>query len=184
MKIIGILQNGSGGSEWLAALLGEKLRTAGFEPLPDAVDGAELVVCIGGDGSFLHALRRFDFPDIPFAGFNTGHLGFFQELDEGDIDFFLTKYKSGGYVRQIYRTVEAVIEHDAGSLRVRGLNEIVVRGADARLCHLEIYIGDSFIENFSGDGVVVSTPAGSTAYNYALGGSIVDPRLSLLQLSP
>jgi len=184
MKKIGIIQYENGDSQRLAALLAERLRAAGYEPLPDRVDGAELVVCIGGDGSFLHTLRRFDFPDVPFAGFNTGHLGFFQELGEEDIDYFIKKYESGDYTSQAYRTVEAVIEHEGGSLPVRGLNEIVVRGSGARLCHLKITIGDSFIENFSGDGVVVSTPAGSTAYNYALGGSIVDPRLSLLQLSP
>ena len=184
MKKIGIIQNGSADSRKLAPLLAHKLRSAGFEPLLDSVAGTELVVCIGGDGSFLHTLRRYDFPDVPFAGFNTGHLGFFQELGEEDIDFFVEKYTCGDYTSQPYRTVEAVITHKGGSLFVRGLNEIVVRGDGARLCHLRIMIGDSFIENFSGDGVVVSTPAGSTAYNYALGGSIVDPRLSVLQLSP
>jgi NAD+ kinase len=67
---------------------------------------------------------------------------------------------------------------------VRALNEIVVRGGGSHLAHLNIYIGDSFIEQFCGDGVVISTPAGSTAYNYSLGGSIVDPRIELLQVTP
>jgi len=65
-----------------------------------------------------------------------------------------------------------------------GLNEIVIKGSGSYSIHLDISIGGSFIQRFSGDGVLVATPAGSTAYNYSLGGAIVDPRLNLLQLTP
>ena len=64
------------------------------------------------------------------------------------------------------------------------LNEITVKGMLTHPVHLNISINNSFIERFSGDGLCVSTPAGSTAYNYALGGSIVDPRLNVLQVTP
>jgi NAD+ kinase len=67
---------------------------------------------------------------------------------------------------------------------ITGLNEITVRCDYAHAAHLNIFIDDSFIEKFSGDGILVSTPAGSTAYNYALGGDIVDPRIEVLQLTP
>jgi NAD+ kinase len=65
-----------------------------------------------------------------------------------------------------------------------GLNEIVIRSGRSQAVHLDISIGKNFIERFSGDGLLVCTAAGSTAYNYALGGSIIDPRLSLLQITP
>ena len=61
---------------------------------------------------------------------------------------------------------------------------MLLRGEGSRSIHLNISIGESFIERFSGDGILVSTPAGSTAYNYSLGGSIIDPRLSILQITP
>ncbi|MDR3306026.1 MAG: NAD(+)/NADH kinase [Clostridiales Family XIII bacterium] len=184
MKKIGIIKNEQENSGRIAALLARKLEAAGYEALADQAQGAELVVCVGGDGSFLQALESFGFPDIPFVGINTGHLGFFQELGEDDIDSFIEQYRGGAYVRQTYRTVSGTIDYRGGRLERRGLNEFVVRGSGSRLAHFDIYIGENFIEKFSGDGVVVSTPAGSTAYNYALGGSIVDPRLSLLQLTP
>jgi NAD+ kinase len=183
-KKIAIAGNQHTASKNISALLRRKLEAAGYEVSVGDAAGAELIICIGGDGSFLHALHRFGFPETPFVGINTGHLGFFQELDETDIDVFLDKYARGDYTRQEYRTVEGIVEHAKGSMEVKGLNEIIVRGAGSRLCHLELYIGDRFIERFSGDGIVVSTPAGSTAYNYALRGSIVDPRLALLQVTP
>jgi len=185
MKKIAIIDNGEAESRRIAALLEEKLAKAGYSPIPAAdATAAELIVCVGGDGSFLNALKLLDFPNIPFVGVNTGHLGFFQELGEDDINLFIDNYGRGEFARQEYRTVEGSVEYEGGVLSLHGLNEIVVRGADARLCHLDIYIGKDFIENFSGDGVAVSTSAGSTAYNYALGGAVVDPRLNLLQVTP
>ena len=184
MRKISVIENGLPASAKIAGLLDTKLTDAGFEVITSCVDGAELIICIGGDGSFLSTLSKFNFPAIPFVGINTGHLGFFQELDEEDIDFFIESYLAGKYTRQKYHTVDGVIEFEGKTEQVRGLNEIVIRSNNFKLAHLDIYIGDNFIEKFSGDGVVISTPAGSTAYNYALGGSIVDPRLDLLQLTP
>jgi NAD+ kinase len=181
---VSIIENESPNSQRIAEILWKKLEAAGFEVCRTDVDGAALVICIGGDGSFLATLARFDFPEVPFVGINTGHLGFFQELDEEDIDLFIESYLKGAYVRQTYRTVSATIECEDRAIEVQGLNEVVIKNAHSRLAHLDIYIGENFIEKFSGDGVVVSTPAGSTAYNYSLGGSIVDPRLNVLQLTP
>ena len=184
MRKISIIDNGLEISKQIAEQLIEKFKELDFEILTSTVNDAELIVCIGGDGSFLSTLAKFNFPTIPFAGINTGHLGFFQELDEEDIDFFIERYLVGKYARQKYRTVEGVVKCNGKEENVRGLNEIVIKSNNYRLAHLDIYIGDNFIEKFSGDGIVVSTPAGSTAYNYALGGSLVDPRLNLLQLTP
>ncbi|MDR0875753.1 MAG: NAD(+)/NADH kinase [Clostridiales Family XIII bacterium] len=181
---ISLIDYGIGGAEEIKSALASRFAAEDFETLGDSVEGAELAVVIGGDGTLLRTLARFDFPDIPFVGINTGHLGFFQELDAADADAFVFNYMQGDFTEQKYRTVEAEIEHDGGITRIHGLNEIVVRGEGSSLCHLDIYIGDRLIEKFSGDGIVVSTPAGSTAYNYSLGGSIIDPSLDLLQLTP
>jgi len=183
-RIIGIVDFGRGDSERIASILMEKLSAVGFSPIRDNIDGAELIIVIGGDGSFLRTLRRFNFPDIPFVGVNTGHLGFFQELFAEDLDFFIDKYLKGEYEQQCNRTVSGYVEYGDQKQRLHALNEFVIKAPDSRLAHLDIYIGDHLVEKFHGDGVVISTPAGSTAYNYALGGSIVDPRLDLIQLTP
>ena len=183
-RIISIIDYGRGESGRICGLLEEKLRSADFSTVRDIVRDVELIIVIGGDGSFLRTLERFDFPSVPFVGVNTGHLGFFQELNEDDLDEFIERYLQGRFGQQVYRTVFGSVEYAGGRLTLHGLNELVIKSGDSRLAHFDIYIGDNFVEMFSGDGIVISTPAGSTAYNYALGGSIVDPRLELLQLTP
>jgi NAD+ kinase len=184
-RVINIVENGTGQSSRIKRGLTKRLEANGFTVADGFDRSAELIICVGGDGSLLRMLAEHDFPKQPVVGVNTGHLGFFQELDTKDIDDFIGSYLVGRYRAQIYRTAYAdVIGGSAGKTRVRALNEIVIRGGSAHLAHLNIYIGDSFIEQFCGDGIVISTPAGSTAYNYSLGGSIVDPRIELLQVTP
>jgi NAD+ kinase len=180
--MINITTNETQASNKAAKRFAAALESAGYAVGTDHFDPkAELTVCVGGDGSLLTMLAKHDFPEMPIIGLNTGHLGFFQELGAGDIDEFISKYKAGNYTIQKMRTVYAEIP---GTPQLTGLNEIVIRGASSHLAHLSIYIGDTFIERFCGDGIIVSSPAGSTAYNYSLGGSIVDPRLDLLQVTP
>lgn len=183
-RIINVFANENAVSREIKRLLKQKLEKSGFF-VPRELDmRAELIICVGGDGSLLHALNRYDFPEIPFIGINTGHLGFFQEIYPDQLDEFIFKYKKGDYSVQEFKTIGAYINSGTEKIRHRGLNEIVIRGDKSITAHLNISIGDSFVERFSGDGILVATPAGSTAYNYALGGSIVDPRLSLLQITP
>jgi NAD+ kinase len=193
-RVISITENGTKESARIRRRLGRRLEANGFTVSDDIGPATELIICVGGDGALLRMLAEHDFPKQPIVGVNTGHLGFFQELDTKDIDGFIESYLEKKHSTQTYRTVYADImggqhERDGsfcvpGSTRVRALNEIVVRGGASHLAHLNIYIGDSFIEQFCGDGIVISTPAGSTAYNYSLGGSIVDPRIELLQVTP
>jgi NAD+ kinase len=180
-----VFSNGEANSKQIKRRLKTKLEKAGFAIPQEFEADAELIVCIGGDGSLLNTLAELDFPQIPIMGINTGHLGFFQETQPGELDEFIFRYKEDQYVIQDLKTVYAqIILEDGEERRVKGLNEIVIRGARSHVAHLNIFIGESFIETFRGDGVLVSTPSGSTAYNYALGGSIVDPRLDLLQITP
>ncbi|MDD3169783.1 MAG: NAD(+)/NADH kinase [Eubacteriales bacterium] len=184
MRIINVFANDTGLSKDTKKMLRRKLEKSDFVIPRDFDPNAELVVCIGGDGSFLETLHKFNFPDIPFIGINTGHLGFFQELHPNELDEFIFKYKQGKYEIQHLKTVKAVVTSGDERFEYKGLNEILIKGEMSRAVHLNISIGESFIERFSGDGILVSTPAGSTAYNYSLGGSIVDPRLNLLQVAP
>lgn len=181
---INIFTNGTEISRETRHLLKRKLEKSGYV-VPRTFDPeSELIFCIGGDGSFLKALHKYGFPPIPFVGVNTGHLGFFQELHPDELDEFIFKYQQSKYNVQKLKTVSATVQMETETIRYRALNEIIIKGDHSQSVHLNLSIGDSYIERFSGDGILVATPAGSTAYNYALGGSIVDPRLNLLQITP
>ncbi|MDR1245868.1 MAG: NAD(+)/NADH kinase [Clostridiales Family XIII bacterium] len=182
---VNIFANGDAASGEVGNSFKVKLEKAGFAVVPGFDAAAEFIVCIGGDGSLLNMLAVLRFPDVPIVGVNTGHLGFFQELQPGELDEFIFRYKEKQYVIQELKTLRAnILGADGEEDAILGLNEIVIHGARSHVAYLNIFIGDSFIETFRGDGILVSTPAGSTAYNYALGGSIVDPRLDLLQITP
>ncbi|MDR1778162.1 MAG: NAD(+)/NADH kinase [Clostridiales Family XIII bacterium] len=182
---INITDNGHEISKKIYRELKQKLENNGFTVNAQFNREADLTICIGGDGALLRMLEENNFPTKPpVVGINTGHLGFFQELDVKDVDEFIFKYKSDQFVQQIYRTVYADISTEKETIRLKALNEIVFRGAESHMARLNIFIGESFIEKFVGDGISISTPAGSTAYNYALGGPIVDPRLDLLLVTP
>jgi len=183
-RIISIYTNGTQVSTETRSLLKKKLEASGFFVPKEFSPDSELLVCIGGDGTTLESIHKYGFPKVPIIGINTGHLGFFQEIHPNQLDEFIFNYKEGKYRLQPLATVKAHVHIGEEVHMHRGLNEIVVKGSNAFSAHLNISIGGSFIERFSGDGVLVATPAGSTAYNYSLGGSIVDPRLKLLQVTP
>ena len=186
-KIINISTNGTAVSMETKDRLTIKLKNKGFNVTDKFDESAALTICIGGDGSLLRTLHAYDFPSTPFIGINTGHLGFFQEISPDELDEFIERYMKGKYEIQHLKTLHAYIQTDEESTavqKIKGLNEIVIKSSKSNTIHLNLSIGNSLIEKFSGDGLLVSTPAGSTAYNYSLGGCIVDPRLDLLQVTP
>lgn len=181
---INIFANSDAYSLEICKVLKRKLQQSGFIVPPGFDKDSELIVSIGGDGAFLRTLHEYDFPHIPFLGINTGHLGFFQEIHPDELDEFVFLYRQNRYNIQNLKTVKAIVIEGDKKYEYKGLNEIVIKADTSITVHLNISIGNSFIERFSGDGILVCTPAGSTAYNYSLGGSIVDPRLSILQITP
>lgn len=184
MRKISIYRNDTDVSKRTEKIFKQKLESAGFEVTDSYCSEEELIVCIGGDGAFLEAVHKYKFPSTPFIGINTGHLGFFQEISPKQLDDFIFNYQQKKYSIQTLTTVKCVAEVDGQINERMGLNEIVIKSPNSQSIHLNISIGGSFIERFSGDGILVATPAGSTAYNYSLGGSIVDPRIKLLQVTP
>lgn len=183
-KKICIFESDTLSSHNTAKKLIQKLDNVGFAVSRKYCDDADLLVVVGGDGTFIEAIHKFDFPQMPIIGINTGHLGFFQEIMPDRLDDFIYNYTSGRYSVQSLSTVQIHIKAGGEEFTHTGLNEVVISSSASYSVHLNISIGGSFIERFSGDGILVSTPAGSTAYNYSLGGSIVDPRINLLQVTP
>lgn len=190
-KTVFIYSNGTSVSEETREILSLKLEKEGYivkyndqeHSCPDSF--ASLMICIGGDGTILDALHKYDFPKLPIIGVNTGHLGFFQEVESHQLDEFIFNYKNGRCRLQPLSTVAAIVHlNDGKSVKFNALNEIIIKRHNNQAAHLSLSIEGSFIEKFTGDGLVIATSAGSTAYNYSLGGSIVDPRLNLLQVTP
>ena len=182
--IINIISNYNLESKQTRELLTKKLKNKGFI-ISDSFNGnAELNICIGGDGAFLRAVHRHNFTTIPFVGINTGHLGFFQEILPENIDSFIDKYINEDYVVEKIFLVQADVYTKNEKFQLFGVNEIVVKAIKSKVLHLEIFIDGNHLENFCGDGMIISTPVGSTAYNFSSGGSIIYPSLNTLQMTP
>lgn len=145
---------------------------------------ADLLACIGGDGTFLSFVHKCKFPSTPIIGINTGHLGFFQEASPQDIEKTFEAIENDNYQIQTIKPVEATIITEGPIFTRIGVNEILVRGLYSHVSQFSVTIQDTKIQDFSGDGVLVSTPVGSTAYNYSLDGALVSPDLDVLQLTP
>lgn len=137
---------------------------------------ADVLLCFGGDGTILHAARDATLHDVPILGVNMGSVGFMAELERGELSL-LTLLAAGEY-----RTEERMML----SVRVlRGekvlsedlaLNDAVIsKGSMARVAEMEVRADGVLVTNLMGDGVIVSTPTGSTAYSMSAGGPIVEP---------
>ena len=153
-------------------ILVEKLLNSDFEVSEQIEENTELIISIGGDGSFLQTVHKFGFVDIPVIAINTGHLGFFAELSPDKIDTFINAYKNKEYFIQEAETIEANICTEDENIKLDAINEIVIKNIQSRTVHLDLQVDGIKIEHFSGDGMLISTPMGSTAYNYSAGGSI------------
>lgn len=155
----------------------------GYNLVKDCNESVDLVITVGGDGTFLRQVKCLDFPSITFVGINTGHLGFYQEISVDEIDYFIESLNNKEYhIREIH-PLKFIINEDNKQLH-NSLNEVVFKNIYGKTMHAGIYIGSDFIESFSGDGIIVSSTIGSTAYNYSAGGSLIDSRIDLLQVTP
>lgn len=143
-------------------------------------DDAVLNLVIGGDGTFLNAVHLSNFSDIPFIGINTGHLGFYQEVEVNMIENFIRSFDNKNYRIENLSILEARINNKI----INSINEVVVKSDRNQIIRLKVFIDGNFIEAYSGDGLIISTPHGSTAYNLSAGGAILHQSLNGFQLTP
>ena len=168
-------------SKNIKKILIDKFLSIGFNTSEEIRDNTELVISIGGDGSFLRNVRDLNFPDIPFFCVNTGHLGFFAEIlpTEKEIDIFIDAYLNSTYVINELYLLEVDIKGKDEVNHTYAINELVVRGNQSRTAHMGLHVNGNYMETFSGDGLIMSTSTG-----YSAGGSIVDNRLNIIQITP
>lgn len=146
-------------------------------------DDAKYNVVIGGDGTFLRAAHSSGFSSIPFVGINTGHLGFFQEIDLTSPEHYLDRLLAGDYHVDSLHLLQAIIETDAWCYELLAINEFVLTSTTTRIVHFSVRFDDVSLIDLACDGLLLSTPAGSTAYNLSAGGSILYQTLEGFQFT-
>jgi len=165
-----------------AALVGEASSFSKPE-IPGRVD---MIIVMGGDGTFLSVARLVNDHDVPIFGVNMGGLGFLTEVTCDELYASLERILSGEYIiderlklnTTIYRNGEKIAGQSA-------VNDIVInKGAMARMIDLEVHVDGKYVTRYKADGLIVSTPTGSTAYSLAAGGPILYPTVEALILNP
>ncbi|ELK42291.1 NAD kinase [Brevibacillus agri] len=184
MKIATVLRNDDYTRE-VEHLLKEKLREAG-SPYT-FVNGTEakpdMVLSIGGDGTLLEAVHQYGM-EPAYVGIHTGHLGFYADWRPEELDEFVDRLLHAEPAIVEYPTVQCRIDTADGQRYEKwALNELVLRNASLSTLVACVYINGDELETFRGDGLIVSSPSGSTAYNKAVDGAIVHPSIEAIQLS-
>jgi NAD+ kinase len=167
----------------LARHMGLQVPTEPYERLGEATS---FVVALGGDGTLLHAARNLAGSDTPILGVNLGSLGFLTESYLEELTPALDQLDSGKYEIETRLMVQALATgEDNRKTRLLALNEVVIdRDIVSRVIKLALYIQDDYVGSFIADGLIVSTPTGSTAYSLAAGGPIVTPGLGAFVATP
>ena len=156
-----------------------------YENMSDALPNADMLICFGGDGTILHAAKDADAYGVPILGVNMGSVGFMAELEYGELSL-LNKLAEGNYEIESRMMLDVSVLRDGMPIYQEvALNDAALtKGAVARVIDLRISCDKMPMSEFSADGVVVSTPTGSTGYSMSAGGPIVEPTAENLIITP
>jgi NAD+ kinase len=146
----------------------------------------DLVCVLGGDGTFLRTARAIGGSGVPALGINLGRVGFLAKVESDGLERALDQVAAGDYaVEDRFRISARVVRRDGQVEEHACLNEVVVaRGSRVRMIQLEVEVSGAHLATYVADAVVVATPTGSTAYSFSAGGSILDPRLRNMVITP
>lgn len=149
------------------------------------IEDLDLVISLGGDGAMLRAASWAYRADAPVVGINLGKKGFLTAMDLAGMYEGLEEVLSGRYVLQERMVIECRLEEGGGGEHYYAVNEVVVGKRELqRMIRLEVDINGRYFHYYAGDGVIFSTPTGSTAYSLSAGGPIVDPNIDCIILTP
>ena len=156
-----------------------------FSRLDREISTASVVICFGGDGTILHMAKAATRHGIPILGVNIGTMGFMAELESTELDQ-LKRLATGEYTIDSRMMLDVTIHRDRDIIfHDIGLNDVVVtKGAVARIVHLSVKCDGVQAMECGGDGVIISTPTGSTAYNLSAGGPIMEPEAHSMIVTP
>ena len=156
-----------------------------FYKLDRELQNAELVICFGGDGTILHMAKAATRKNVPILGVNIGTMGFMAELEATELDQ-LARLATDDYTLDKRMMLDVVVQRDRDIIfHDIGLNDVVItKGAIARIAHVAVKCDGVEAMQCGGDGVIVATPTGSTAYSLSAGGPIVEPEASNILITP
>ncbi len=156
-----------------------------YSNMQDELPGTDMVICFGGDGTILHTAKDVLDYHLPVLGINLGSVGFMAELELSEMSN-LSKLCSGKYRLEDRIMLDVRLMRDKTVIYEDvALNDAVItKGAVARMVDISVYADGHMASSFSGDGLVISTPTGSTAYAMAAGGPIVEPTAENIIISP
>lgn len=157
-----------------------------FLPIDKIYQNSDIIIVLGGDGSILESARKAAPAGIPILGINLGRLGYMAELELDELDR-LAEIVEGKYTldRRMMIKVEVVDKDGKEKLSSHAVNDAVIsNGSIARIIDLSLSEGGDMISNYRADGLIISTPTGSTAYSMSAGGAVVDPRVECICVTP
>ena len=160
-------------------------RDLRFSRLDKELPNAEMVICFGGDGTILHMAKASTRKGIPILGVNIGTMGFMAELESTELDK-LVQIAKGEYTIDSRMMLDVTVHRDRDIIfHDICLNDVAVtKGTVARIVHLSVKCDGSSAMECGGDGIIISTPTGSTAYSYSAGGPIVEPEAKNIIITP
>lgn len=176
-----------GAAVWMQADLRPQFTEKGVrfcEKTGEMLQNCDVIVAVGGDGTIIHCARYAADAGKPILGVNVGRLGFVAGLETDELDK-LEKLVNGDFTVQQRMLLEIRVPTENGEETFTALNDAVLsRGSFARMLDLKVRYGGEGVFSYRADGLIVSTPTGSTAYSLSAGGPVVDPAMRCILLSP
>ncbi|HHU63183.1 MAG TPA: NAD(+)/NADH kinase [Clostridiales bacterium] len=147
---------------------------------------SDIIIVLGGDGTLLNVARQVVPHETPLLGINLGHLGFLTEVEVKEVESAVDKLISNNYTLEKRMMLQAiVIRNNIEMENYYALNDIgITKGSFSRIIHLKTYIENNLVDIFPADGIIVSSPTGSTAYSLSAGGPVISPTMECLLITP
>lgn len=143
----------------------------------------DLVIVLGGDGTFLRAASQFVDNHVPIVGVNTGTLGFLTRIEADRMRPYLELLMAGQY--SLEERLMLHVNQSASASNQVALNDVVIKNQNpSQLCTLRLYINDTLVAVYDADGMIISTPTGTTAYTLAAGGPVLSPEVEAVTITP
>lgn len=171
----------------LGAESGYVLTNLGTEiEIPEEYRDSKALIVLGGDGTFIHAVKKAVDIAVPVIGVNLGTLGYLCELEAESLKGELSRIVQGDYFTEERMMLAGLIKRDDSTVnKDTAINDIVIhRGGDLRVLNFIIYINGEHLYTYTADGIIVATPTGSTGYSMSAGGPIVEPEARMMVITP
>ncbi|MEN6348405.1 MAG: NAD(+)/NADH kinase [Syntrophomonas sp.] len=176
---------------YMAGQLAAKLAAMNVEVTVENVQmdieagGFDIIIVLGGDGTILRAARQYGQARIPILGVNMGTVGFLSNIDINELDMYMERLLRGDYTLEERMMLEAGV-YAGKDIVYQGccLNEVVFKSKTPRMLSFILEVSGQVMKAYRGDGLIIATPTGSTAYSLAAGGPIADPELEAFIITP